>query len=288
MACGGGSDATGPGNGGGGGGAAAVASVAVTAPSTTLLVGVADTSLGSTTATATPRDANGNAIGGSAVTWSSSVTSVATVSSAGVITAVGAGTASISAASGQKSGQISVTVTRPAVATVAMSPTTVSLLVGVIDSTALGSTAVTATPKDASGHILTGRTVTWASATPAAATVSSTGTVKAVAAGASDITATVEGQAGAVAVTVLRPPVTQLNVAPQSSSVAVGASETLAVALRDAAGHELTSRLIAAVNNSSSIITVSGGHVTGVAAGTGTVNFSSEGVITVATITVTP
>ena len=93
---------------------------------------------------------------------------------------------------------------------------------------------------------------------------------------------------GTVSVTVVRPPVVQLSVVPQSSALAVGASETLAVTLLDAQSHELTHRLIAAINNSPSLITVSGGNITGVAAGTASVNYSSEGVTTVATITVTP
>jgi uncharacterized protein YjdB len=290
VGCGGGSDVTGTGGGGGGGGGnTAVSSVAVSAPSTTLLVGVADsTTLSTTTATATPEDASGTALSGRAITWSSSATNVATVSSSGVITAVGVGTANIVATSEQKSGQISVTVSRPAVATVTMSSDTATLLVGVVDSTTLGVTAVTATPKDASGHVLTGRTVAWVSQTPAIATVSSTGSVKAESAGASNVTATIEGQVGTTAITVVRPPVTQVNVVPQSSSVKVGATETLAVTLLDSKAHVLTGRLIAAINQSPTLITVSNGQVTGVAAGTATVDFTSEGVTTIATISVTP
>jgi uncharacterized protein YjdB len=169
-----------------------------------------------------------------------------------------------------------------------MAPTTATLLVGVIDSTTLGAASIAVTPKDAAGNALSGRTVTWVSATPGSATVSSTGVVKGVAAGASSITATIEGQVGTTVVTVVRPPVTQLTVTPQSSSIKVGATETLEVALLDAQAHPLTGRLISSVNNSAGIITVSGGTITGISTGTGTVNFSSEGVTTVATIAVTP
>jgi uncharacterized protein YjdB len=251
-------------------------------------VGVADASLSSETAAATPKDASGNTLSSQTVTWSSSSTSVATVNSSGVITAVGEGTAVISATAGQKSGQVSITVTKPAVATVTMSAASATLLVGVIDSTTLGTTTLTATPKDASGHVLTGRTVAWVSATPAAATVSSNGVVKGVASGSSNVSATIEGQTGTVPITVVKPPVTQVSVVPQNAAVAVGASIDLAVSLLDAQGHQLTNRIIAAINNSPSIMTVAGGHITGVAAGTGTVNYSAEGVTTIATITVTP
>ncbi|MEO7102506.1 MAG: Ig-like domain-containing protein, partial [Gemmatimonadaceae bacterium] len=273
----------------GGGGTTAVASVAVTSPSTNLLVGVTDSvGLGTATAAATPMDANGSSLTGRTVTWSSSSTSVVTVTSSGVITAVGPGTANIVATSEGKSGQVAITVSRPATAVVTVSPAPVSLLVGVQDSVGLGTVALTATAKDASGHSLSGRTVAWSSATASVATISSTGTVKGVAAGSSTITATVEGQAGTSAVTVVRPPVTQVTVVPQSSSIKVGATETLVVTLLDAQAHPLTGRLISAVNNSPSVITVASGVVTGVSAGTGTINFASEGVTTIATIAVTP
>jgi uncharacterized protein YjdB len=289
IGCGGSSDITAPPGGSNGGGVTAVGAVSVSPATATLLVGVTDTAgLGMTTATATTKDASGNTLSGRTVTWSSSATNVAMVNSSGVVSAVGAGTATITATSEGKTGQMSITVTRPAVASVTMAPTSATLLVGVVDSTNLGAMTLTAVPKDGSGHQLSGRTVAWTSGTPAAATVSSTGAVKAVGSGASNITATIEGQAGTTAVTVVRPAVAQVSVVPQNSSLKVGASEALAVTVLDAQSHLLTGRIITTFNNSPSIITVSGGQITGVAAGTGTVNYSSEGVTTVATITVTP
>jgi len=60
--------------------------------------------------TATPRDANGNALSGRVVTWASSNTSVATVSGAGLVTGRAAGSATIAATSEAKSGAAVVTV----------------------------------------------------------------------------------------------------------------------------------------------------------------------------------
>jgi uncharacterized protein YjdB len=289
VACGGSSDTTGPGGGGGGGTTPPVATVTVTPASATLLVGVTDSaSLGTTTISATLKDASGNVLSGRTVTWSSSATNVATVSTAGVVKAVGAGSATITATSESQTGNVSVTVTRPAVSTVALAPTSATLLVGVVDSTTLGSTTLTATPMDASGHALSGRTVTWVSSAPAVATVSSTGAVKAVGVGSTTITASAEGQSGTAPITVTQPAVAAVTIAPQTSSVAVGATETLVVSVLDAQQHPLTGRLIAVVNNSPAIISVSGGQVTGVAAGTGTVTYTSEGIQSTATITVTP
>ncbi|MEO6864179.1 MAG: Ig-like domain-containing protein, partial [Gemmatimonadaceae bacterium] len=161
VGCGGSSDVTAPPGGGGGGvGPTPVATVAVTATSAALLVGVTDSAtLGTSAIAATPEDANGNALSGRAITWSSTSTGVATVNSSGVVTAVGAGTAMITATSEGKSGQISVTVTRPAVSTVTVTQAAATLLVGVVDSTNLGSTTLTAVAKDANGHQLSGRAV---------------------------------------------------------------------------------------------------------------------------------
>src|SRR5690606_21766816 len=82
-----------------------VASVSVSPSSFSLPVG--DTRQLSVTL----KDASGNTLTGRTVNWSSSATSVATVNSSGRVTAVGAGTATITATSEGKSGTAQVTVT---------------------------------------------------------------------------------------------------------------------------------------------------------------------------------
>ena len=61
---------------------------------------------------------------------------------------------------------------------------------------------LTATPKDGAGQPLSGRIVTWTTGAPQVATVSSTGLVTGVAAGAAVVTATSEGKQGGSSVTV--------------------------------------------------------------------------------------
>ena len=175
------------------------------------------------------------------------------------------------------------------VASVAVSPATANLLVGVVDSTTLGTVVIAPTVKDASGNVLSGRTITWSSSAPAVATVSSTGSVSAVGPGTASIMASSGGQSGQVSVTVTRPAVDTIKVTPLASTIKVGASETLVVTLLDAQGHTLSGgRAIVEFNNSPSIITASGGTITGVAPGTGTISYNSENnTVTVATITVT-
>ena len=61
--------------------------------------------------TATTKDANGNVLTGRAITWSSSNTAVATVSTGGLVTGKAVGSATITAASEGKSGTAAITVT---------------------------------------------------------------------------------------------------------------------------------------------------------------------------------
>ena len=63
--------------------------------------------------TATPKDSVGNTLTGRTITWSSSATSVASVSSSGLVTGVTIGSATITAATGGKSGSSAITVTAP-------------------------------------------------------------------------------------------------------------------------------------------------------------------------------
>ena len=148
---------------------------------------------------ATPRDANGNALPGRTVTWASTNTTVATVNGQGLVTAKVVGSATITATSEGQSGSAAITVTAAPVATVTVSPAAAAVQPG-------QTVQLTATTKDANGNILTGRTVTWASNSNPAATVSSSGLVTGVATGTALITATSEGQSGGAAIAVGTPP----------------------------------------------------------------------------------
>lgn len=83
------------------------ASVSVTAPSSTMNTGT------TMLASATVYDSTGTAISGAAVTWSTSDASIVTVSASGVVSALAAGTVSVSAASGSAKGSVSITVSAP-------------------------------------------------------------------------------------------------------------------------------------------------------------------------------
>jgi uncharacterized protein YjdB len=168
-----------------------VASVTVSPATASVLVGQ------TTSFTATLKDANGNVLTGRSITWTSSASSVATVSAAGVVTGVSAGTATITATSEGKSASATVTVTAPpaAIAKIVITPTSPR-----VDE---GSTIqLTATAYDASNNPISGVTFTWASSNTNRATVNSSGLVTGVRDGNVTITASAGGKTGSITVRV--------------------------------------------------------------------------------------
>jgi hypothetical protein len=143
---------------------------------------------------ATPRDANGTALTGRALTWTSSATAVAAVDANGVVTGIAAGTATISAASDGVTGTAGITVTAPVVsvpvATVTVGPTLDTL-------EAYDPRSMQAVLRDASNNVLNGRVVRWATSNPAIATIDSvTGVLLGLDRGTVTITATSESKLG--------------------------------------------------------------------------------------------
>lgn len=139
--------------------------------------------------TVVTRDSNGNVLTGRTITYSTSNSSIALVSTTGLVTALAQGTVTITVTSEGKTASSVGTVGAIAVASVTVSPGTFS--------TPIGSTVqLTAVARDQANIILTGRLFTWGSSNPVRATVSQTGLVTAISAGAVTITATSEGIQG--------------------------------------------------------------------------------------------
>lgn len=181
----------------------AVASVEVTAPSTDLQVGA------TLQLSATAKDVKGTALTGRPVTWTSSTTATASVSSAGLVTGVAAGPVTITATIGGKTGSTSLTVTPQGVATVNVTLAATTLLVG-------QTTQATVVTRDASNNVITGRTITYKSANTQIASVSTSGLVTALSPGSTTITATAEGKSGSAQFTVSSG---NPDLAPQITSV---------------------------------------------------------------------
>jgi len=229
--------------------------------------------------TATVTDANGDPLSGRPVSWKSSSTGVATVSSSGLVTAVAPGTATITATSEGKSGTSTVTVRLVPVATVEMNPGELKLQIG-------QSGTITATPKSSAGKALD-RPVSWKSRDTGIATVTSSGVVTAKAAGSTIIEATSEGVTGVTLVSVANIPVSSVVVTPDTATLAVGKSAQLTAKTYDAGGDELSGRTIAWSSSNEDVASVSStGKVLAVAPGSVTITATSEGKSDKATITV--
>ena len=213
----------------------------------------------------------GQVIPNSPVVFSSSDPSVATVAADGLVTGVVAGSATITATSGGKSGTAQVTVTPTPVHEVIVSPSSPTILIG-------KNIALTAEAVSLDGQPLVGRPVTWSSSTPSIADVTSDGVVTGVSAGSTVVFASVDGVLGWQTVTVVPTPVATVTVAPNTSTVAVGGSATYSVVLHDANGTVLTGRAVSWSTSDATVATVSTtGVATGVKVGAATITATSEG-----------
>ena len=145
---------------------------------------------------ATPRDPNNAPIEGKTATWTTSDATRATVSSAGVVTGVGAGDVTITATVDGKAGSTVVTVlASTGVATMELSPRTTTVLK---DS----SVTLAAVVRDAAGNPIAGRTITWTVEKSTIVQVSTAGVVKGLALGTSKVYATSQTQKDSATITV--------------------------------------------------------------------------------------
>jgi uncharacterized protein YjdB len=224
-----------------------------------------------TKAKATLADADGTTLTGRAIAWQSSNPAIATVNSLGLVTAVGRGTATISAIAEGKVGGADLTVATKNVASVAISPNPASAAVG-------QKARLTATVKDASGGALTGRTVTWTSGNPAVATVSANGLVTAVSVGTATISASTGGVTGTAQFQSTTVAAASVSVSPSAPNVRVGEDVQLTATATDAGGNVLASRVPTWSSSNPIVATVSSsGRVTGVSKGTATVTATVDG-----------
>ena len=180
--------------------------------------------------TATVLDQNGQVMAGAAVTWASTETSVATVSSEGLVTAAGNGNARVTASAGAATASADITVEQQ-VTGVTVSPATDTLL-------ALGDTLrLTAEAVDANGHPVEGAEFTWSSGDDSVATVDETGLVTAAGNGNTRVTASASAATASADVTVEQQ-VAGVTVSPAADTLlALGDTLRLTAEAVDANGH---------------------------------------------------
>ncbi len=220
-------------------------------------------------ATGTLSDASNLGIS-SQVTWLSSNEAIMTVSNSGLIRAVSAGTASISATLNTVSGNISALAI--ALAEISITPSSLTL--------AIASTQqLTATARytDNSTENLT-NSVTWGSNTSAVASITSSGNLTAIAAGTSEITATINGVTGMISVAVPVPvPVPRLDsISINSPSQNLKLADTFQLiatgTFSDASSSDISNQ-VTWLSSNEAIMTVSNsGLIRAVSAGTASIS----------------
>jgi phage tail sheath protein FI len=204
----------------------------------------------------TTKDLSGTA------TWNSSSNLVATVDSTGLAKAVAVGAVLITATSGGVSGSANLSVTTATLARITVSPAAPTIAAGqTLRLKAQG------TYSDNSSQDLTA-SAAWTSATASAATVDSTGLVKGVAAGTSQMTAALSGVSGKNTVTVVAPVLTGLAVTPANPSIASGQTQQFKATgtFSDGSSQELTAS-VAWASSLPAVATVVVGLATAKAAG---------------------
>jgi len=202
------------------------------------------------------------------ISWSSSNTAVATVSANGTISAVSAGTATITVTTvdGSKTAVCNITVVagNVAVTSVSLNKSSASLDVGSAETL----TAVIA-PSNA-----TNQNITWSSNNTAIATVSSGGIVTAVTPGTATITVvSVDGSKTAVCTVTVNPIYVSSISVKSSTSLVEGSTETLSVAIMPS---NATNKNVSWSSSNTAVVTVSAsGTISAVSAGSATITITT-------------
>ena len=215
------------------------------------------------TATVSPSNATDKS-----VTWSSNNTSVATVSSSGVVTAKSPGTATITVRTndGGKTATCTVTIREKVISVTGVSLNTSSLTMTEGDTQTLTATV---SPSNA-----TDKSVTWSSNNTSIATVSSSGVVTAKSPGTATITVRTNdgGKTATCTVTVKAKviPVTGISLNTSSMTMKVGETKALSATVTPS---NATDKTVTWKSSNTSVATVdSNGKVTGKSAGSATIS----------------
>lgn len=218
-------------------------------------------------------DAAGTVVTGAPIVWSTTASTVATVSTAGLVTALAPGTARIIATSGSVADTVLLTV----------QPSTVVNVVVTIRKTLLkvsDTVTAVATPVNALGEPVPGREVTWSSSNGTAAVVTPFGLVLGVApANPVTISATVDGRTGSTTIAIIPAEIAEVVVSPDTVILAPAGSVQLQVSVIDEFGFDATDRTVTWSSFLPDIATVDQtGRVTALALGESTIRATVDGV----------
>ncbi|MGN5073609.1 Ig-like domain-containing protein [Aeromonas veronii] len=219
-------------------------------------------------------------------TWVSADATVATVTSNGQLTGASPGSTTVTATKGGvTSNQVAVDVTDAVISAITVSPTTFSIHKG--EQLQL---IVTATYSDSTSSDITS-SVTWDVDNTAIATVAPDGLLTGASEGTATVTATKDGQTSTATANVTAAIITELRITPETADIPVGQTAQMQAL---AVYSDLTTADVTDVatwsRSEPSVVTVTKGLVTGVRAGSSTVNAIYDGISSKqpAQVTVTP
>lgn len=209
------------------------------------------------------------------VVWKSSNVSIAGVDAKGLLSALQAGSVTVTAADGSVTGTTAITVKGAAVT---LSSITITAPSAAVEQGATAQLAAQGTYSDGSTQTITSQ-VTWQSSDPSIASVSASGLVSALQTGSVTLTAIVDSVSGSLPFAVLAltgpssAPLAFISVIPSQFSVASGQSKQLAAqaVFRDGTTQDMTSQAVWTTSDSSAIAITGGGLATGVSPGVATI-----------------
>jgi trimeric autotransporter adhesin len=257
-------------NGTNNGGQASLFSIQVTPKNATVAAGLTE----QFRATGTYSDKSTKDVTGT-VAWSTSNTSIATISASGLATAKTQGSSSVTATLDGLNGSTSFTVSAPEIVSIAVTPPSVSIAQGTTTNfTAKG------TFSDGSTQDVTG-TVQWNSSATNVASVSNTipteGTAKGLTAGTAVITASSGNVSGTASLTVTSATLNSIAVTPNGASIPLGVTQqfTATGTFSDGTSQDI-SDAVSWSSSATNVATITtGGVVTAVNLGSATITASS-------------
>ena len=222
----------------------------------------------------------------SGVTWSSSDTNVATVSSAGVAIGQSPGVVTITAQSGLISGTASLVVESAALTSIQVTPANVSVPMTVQAQFKAVGTFANGDTQDLTSA------ATWTSSSSSVATISNTsgsiGLATGIQPGSVTISAVFNGQVGTASFTVTSATLNSIAVTPANASIAAGSGQAFTAkgTFSDGSVINITNQASWSSSNPSTATISTTGLASGLVAGTSTISASMNGVNGTAILTV--
>lgn len=219
----------------------------------------------------------------SQVTWKTSDSTIASISSSGLLTALKQGSVSVMATTGTVTGSATISVGQPILTSITVTAPSSAVALGVSEQlTAKG------TYSDQSTQTLTSQ-VTWQTSDNAVATIGASGLLSGLKVGAVNVTAMMGSVVGTLPITISSPVLSAIEISPSSFSIASGQSKQLTASgiYTDGSVQDVTSQTTWS-SSATNMVTVSGsGLATGASKGSATITASLGSISGMASATVT-